>query len=251
MRITLHVVSVEDYPFFQHAMLRYLRAARLNDDRYRETGLSTEDADAIIDAVVKHTASPRTNAAMEAWLEGRYGFAVPRLWWALRHFAPVVHAPTGAPWAHGERAAYIGAPSQPPTGAPARSEQHLIRRYLEGFGPASAADIATFTFLGRPLVNAALEALTDELERVGGPGKVTLYDVPGGPARPRRRRPAAVVGNVGPDAARLRRPGPGPARRGTKGHRPTQGDVLPAVLVDGYVAGVWRVVDRGVEILPF
>jgi hypothetical protein len=33
--------------------------------------------------------------------------------------------------------------------------------------------------------------------------------------------------------------------------RVTNGDVLPTVLVDGYVAGVWRAVPEGIEAIAF
>lgn len=34
MRITLHAVHAEDWPAFHNAMLRSLRASRLNDSRF-------------------------------------------------------------------------------------------------------------------------------------------------------------------------------------------------------------------------
>jgi hypothetical protein len=252
MRIALHAVAAEDYPAFQHALVYSLRAARLNDDRFKDTGLSADDADAVVADVLAHTKKQRTNAEMEAWLEQRFGVPVPRLWWALRHYAPLVHAPTGGPWAHGERAAYVTARSRPPGGDPAGSVQRLVWRYLEGFGPATAADIAQFTILRKPVVNAALEALADRLEVVDGPGKSRLFDVPGGP-RPDEDTDApprllgmwdlsllayADRGRVLPDDHRkvvIRR----------------NGDVLPTLLVDGHVVGVWRPVEGGIEATSF
>jgi winged helix DNA-binding protein len=252
MRITLHVVRAEDYPTFHHAMVPLLRAARLNDDRFKSTGLTTADADASVPDVLARLAQPRTNAEMEAWLEERYGRPVPRLWWALRHYAPVVHAPTGHPWTHGERAAYTSAPSLPPTGDPAESVQRLVWRYLEGFGPATAADVAQFTFLRRPSVTAALAALDDYLDHLAGPDGATYYDVPGG-VRPdgATASPPRLLGmwdntllayadrgRVLPEAHRrvvIRR----------------NGDVLPVLLVDGSVAGVWRPAERGIEVTAF
>ena len=163
-----------------------------------------------------------------------------------------MHAPTGGPWAHAERSAYLAAPVTPPDGDPGRAQQRLVRRYLEGFGPASAADVAQFTLLHRPVVRAALDALADELEQHEGPGGVVLYDVPGG-LRPDEDVPApprllgmwdlcllayADRSRVLPDehrAAVLRR----------------NGDVLPTILVDGHVAGVWRPVDRGIQAITF
>jgi hypothetical protein len=252
MRITLHAVTAEDYPDFQHAMVGSLRAARLHDDRFKNTGLTAADADAVVPDVLAYTTEPRTNAEMESWLEARFGAAVPRLWWALRHYAPVVHAPTGGPWAHGERAAYVTARSRPPDGDPAESVQRLVWRYLEGFGPATAADIAQFTLLRRPVVRAALDALSGRVDELEGPGRSVLHDVPGG-ARPDEQTEAlprllgmwdlsllayADRGRVLPEDYRklvIRR----------------NGDVLPVLLVDGHVAGVWRPVDGGIEATAF
>src|SRR5437868_4011075 len=36
MRITVHAVAADDYPTFQHAMVKSLRAARLTDDRFKK-----------------------------------------------------------------------------------------------------------------------------------------------------------------------------------------------------------------------
>jgi hypothetical protein len=252
MRITLHAVAADDYPTFQHAMVSILRAARLHDDRFKNTGLTKDDADAIVPDALAHTAEPRTNAEMEAWLEARLGSPVPRLWWALRHYAPVVHAPTGGPWAHGERAAYITARSLPPGGDPAASVQRLVWRYLEGFGPATAADVARFTLLRRPVVKAALDALAGSLEMLEGPDGVRLFDVPGA-ARPDEdvEAPPRLLGMW--DLSLLAY-----ADRGRvlpEDHRKLvirrNGDVLPTMLVDGHVAGVWRPIEGGIEATAF
>lgn len=252
MRITVHAVSVEDYPSFQHAMVASLRAARLADRRFTSTGLTAADADAVVADVLEHTADPRTNTEMETWLEMRFGRPVPRLWWALRHYAPVVHAPTGGPWAFGPRAAYITAPARPPCGDPAPSVQRLIRRYLEGFGPATAADIAQFTLLRHGVVRAALEALAETLTTLEGPGGTVLYDVPGAPlpdegveAPPRLLGMWDLTLLAYADRSRVLPE----EHRGLVIRR--NGDVLPALLVDGHVAGVWRPVDGGIEATAF
>jgi hypothetical protein len=252
MRITAHVVTVEDYPSFQHAMVASLRAARLADRRFTNTGLTATDADGVVADVLEYTADPRTNADMEAWLEMRLARPVPRLWWALRHYAPVVHAPTGGPWAFGTRAAYVTAPTRPPHGDPAQSVQRLIRRYLEGFGPATAADIARFTGLRQGVVRTAVEGLAQTLTTLQGPGGSPLYDAPGAPLPDETiEAPPRLLGmwdltllahadrsRVVPEEYRA-----SVIRR--------NGDVLPALLVDGRVAGVWRPVDGGIEATAF
>lgn len=252
MRITVHAVAADDYPAFQHAMVRTLRAARLHDDRFKNTGLTTDDADAVVPDVLTYTSQPRTNAGMEAWLERRFGYSVPRLWWALRHYAPVVHAPTGGPWAQGERPAYVTGPSRPPGGDPAKSVQRLVRRYVEGFGPATAADIAQFTLLRRPVISAALNALGNSLDMLEGPDGALLYDVPGVLLPDESiEAPPRLLGMW--DLSLLAYTGRG--RVLPEEHRKLvirrNGDVLPALLVDGHVAGVWRPVDGGIQATTF
>jgi hypothetical protein len=252
IRITLHAVDAEDYPAFQHAMVPLLRASRLNDRRFTETGMSVDDADALVPDVLAFAAEPRTTADMEAFLEQRLGTPVPRAWWALRTYAPVVHAATGGPWSHRTRPAYVASRTRPPTSDPVTSVQRLVRRYLEGFGPASARDIAQFTFQRRPVVRAALDAMADELETLAGADETPLYDVPDAP-RPDEDTPApprllpmwdstmlayADRGRIIPTDYRMV-----VIRR--------NGDVLPTMLVDGYVAGVWRPAAGGIEATAF
>ena len=130
--------------------------------------------------------------------------------------------------------------------------RRLVRRYLEGFGPATMADIAQFSTMYRPPVKEALESLGDELVRSGGPGAATLYDVPDGPMPP-EHTPAPPrllpmwdsVLLAYKDRTRIV-----PAEYRTVVMR-TNGDVLPTLLVDGFVAGVWRPVEAGIEATAF
>jgi hypothetical protein len=97
IRITLHAVLAEDYPAFHDAMLSSLRAARLHDRRFISSGLSIADADALVPDLLEFAARPRTKAEIEGRLAAQLGASKPRLWWALRTFAPLHHAPTGGP----------------------------------------------------------------------------------------------------------------------------------------------------------
>jgi winged helix DNA-binding protein len=253
MRITLHAVDATDYPFFHEAMQPSLRAARLNDQRFRRTGLTPADADALLPEVLAFAAQPRTNAEAEAWVDERLGvLPKPSVWWAFRQFGPLVHAPTGGPWSFGSRPSYVAARDQQRSGDEAASIQWLVRRYLEGFGPASLQDIAQFSTIYRPPVRDAITAMADSLERFEGPDGTVLFDVPGGllphedsPAPPRLMAMwdsvlLAYTGRTRVIPADYR----GLVIR-------NNGDVLPALLVDGYVAGVWRPVDGGIEATAF
>jgi DNA glycosylase AlkZ-like len=253
MRVTLHAVTAADYPPFHRAMAESLRASRLFDRRYKETGLSAADTDALIPHLVEYVAERRTNAECEAWLNARLGAAQPRAWWALRTFAPVVHAATGGPWSFGYRPSYLAAPleDQPPDGRDA-CVQWLARRYLEGFGPASAADLAQFTLLTRSAAKDALDAMAGRLERLEGPGGSVLFDVPGAPLPgediPCPPRLMAMWDSVLLAYADRGRVIP-PAYRTLVIRR--NGNVLPTLLVDGHVAGVWRPAGDGIEATTF
>ncbi|TDC56681.1 winged helix DNA-binding domain-containing protein [Jiangella ureilytica] len=249
MRVTLHVVHAADHAVVKQAMQPTLRGARLNDRRFTMTGLSHADAEAAIPGLLEFLATPRGGPECEAWLSERHGAPMKGLWWALRQFGPVVHAPTGPPWSFGTRPAYA-APVDPPGIADAETAAAalatLFRRYVAAFGPVSMPDFAQFALLYRPAAKAAVEAVADELEELAGPGGTVLYDLPGAP-RPGEDAPAPprLLGMW--DSVLLAHADRG--RIVPPGYRTlvirSNGDTLPALLVDGYVAGVWRPADGG------
>jgi hypothetical protein len=178
------------------------------------------------------------------------------MWRAVRRYAPIRHVPTGGPWSFGPRPSHVAAPfpvaDPDDVDAHAAAMQVLVRRYLAAFGPASMLDVAQFLMAYKPLARAALDALAGELEVVDGPDGTPLYDVPGAPRPPGDLPvPPRLLGmwdNVllaHADRSRFIPPDLRPSiiRR--------NGDVLPTVLVDGYVAGVWRTVDDGIEAAAF
>ena len=253
MRITLHAVAAQDHATFRDAMRTTLRAARLNDEHFRSTGLSVEDADALIPHLVAFARRPRTKQEIEALLAERLG-AVPEpgVWWALRTVAPLVHAVTGGPWSFGRTPAFVAVPESQGSDGPAVAKQRLVLRYLEAFGPASRRDVAQFALLRQSEVRPALDALAETLVEYGGPDGETLYDVadaalPDGdvPAPPRLMAMWDSVLLAYADRSRVIPPAyrPHVIRR--------NGDVLPTVLVDGFVCGVWRPVDGGIEVTAF
>jgi hypothetical protein len=251
LRITLHAVHADDHPVFHRAMLPSLRAARLADRRFTETGVSADDVDAALPSVLRALRRPHGKAEAEALLAERFGDAAERVWWAIRTFAPLHHAPSGTSWTFGPRPSYVAAPSAsaPDHGAAVAA---LVRRYLAAFGPATVRDVAQFTLLRRPVLDAAVAHLGDQVVRRAGPDGVELVDVADGEVPdadidvPPRLLPMwdsvllayADRSRVLPDE-----------------HRPTvirrNGDVLPTLLVDGEVVGVWRATEDGIEATAF
>jgi hypothetical protein len=252
MRMTLHVVHAEDYPAFHNAMLPSLRASRLHDRRFTTSGLTSAEVDALLPHLLEPGAPPRTKAEIEGLLAARLGEHHPRAWWALRTFAPLWHAPTGGPWSFGPRSSFVAAPVRLPAEQREASTRRLVRRYLEGFGPASVADVAQFSLLTRSVVRHALGGLAGELERLEGPDGAELFDVAGAP-RPDEDTPAPPRLLPMWDSSllayfdRSRMIPPDHRRLVTRNN----GDVLPALLVDGYVAGVWRPVEGGIQVTAF
>lgn len=253
MRITLHAVTAADHPAFQRACRPILRAARLNDRRFLDTGLTAADADAVVGELLGHLAEPRSKDDILDYLAATgHGSSEPRLWWALRTFAPLIHVPAGPPWSYPQRPSYEAAPAAEHPDLET-SVERLVRRYLAAFGPASIGDLVQFTMLKTPVVRAAVTRIGDHLVTVRGPGGTELLDVIDSAPIPAASTEAPLRlmamwdsillayrdrSRVMPDAVR-----PHVIRR--------NGDVLPTVLVDGTVAGVWRIADDGIEVSAF
>ena len=115
------------------------------------------------------------------------------------------HRPAVA-WSFGTRPTYVGAFEQGRPGDPAASTRHLVRRYLQAFGPATPADIAAFSTIYRPPVQAAVRELGDELVTLDGPGRAAGRPPGRSPARRGHAGPAAAAADVGQRAARVQGP---------------------------------------------
>jgi hypothetical protein len=254
MRVTLHAMHADDYPVFHEAMQRTLHGARFNDRRFKAGGLSIAEVEALLPEILEYTAQPRSNAEMEGWLDQRVGRRVerPGTWWALRQAGPFVHAPSGGPWSFGTRPLYVAARRQERAGDPEASMRGLIRRYLVGFGPATLADICKFALFYKSWARPILDAMASDLVRLKGPGRDELFDLPGlrlpdeeTPAPPRLLPMWDNVLLAYSDRSRVI------PEQYRKAVTRSNGDVLPTLLIDGYVAGVWRPLDGGIEATAF
>ena len=252
LRITMHAVHARDYPPFHAAMVSSLRASRLFDRRFKVSGITVAEADALLPEVLAFAQRPRTRVDLEAMLAPRLGEAAQPVAWAMRTFAPFHHAPNGTPWSFRSPSAFVAARATLPTASRDESVRWLLRRYLEGFGPASAADFAQFTMLTRAVAREALRALGDEVVELEGPDGSPLFDLAGA-ALPAENAPAPPRllpmwdSTLLAYADRGRLIPPDYRRHVTR----QNGDVLPTLLVEGYVAGVWRPAAGGIEATAF
>ena len=241
VRITLHVVHRDDYTAFHAAMVHNLRASRLGDRRFTDAGFTKRDADGVLDEFLAYVAVPRARGEIGSFLSDRFDRPVDRLWWALRTFAPIVHVPAAGPWSFVSGGPMQAASIDPEPPTPEAALGYLFRRYLEGFGPATAQDFGLFALQRRPSWQAAIAHLGDELVVREGPGGVRLYDVADGviadgdtPSPPRLLPMWDNILLAHVDRSRVI----------PHEYRPhvihRNGDTLPTLLVDGRVAGIWR-----------
>ncbi|HWE57146.1 MAG TPA: winged helix DNA-binding domain-containing protein [Acidimicrobiales bacterium] len=254
LRITLHVVHADDFATLHAAMRPTLHGARL-DYRFTESTVTPEAARAAVVDFVAYATEPRTTAELTGWIEKRFGVpSTDFLWRGVRTISPILHVPSGPPWAFGLRPSYVAAPDAAATMAMDSEEAMvgLVLRFLDGFGPASLADVAKFATVAMPRVRRAVAELGDRLERYEGPNGEVLIDVPGGllpgdgaPAPPRLMAMWDSILLAYHDRTRVIPPD----------YRTTvvrsNGDFLPTVLIDGRVAGLWRPVAGGIEVSCF
>jgi hypothetical protein len=254
IRLTLHAVASDDWPAMYDALAPSLRESRVFDDRFTSGGVDAAAVDAFLPDLVRALRRPTSGERVQALIEERFGAGGRQVWWAMRRFAPLQHAPTGHPWSFGRPAAFVAGQGRLRRPDPAASARWLLLRYLQAFGPATAEDSGLFTILRMPVIRPALEALQDagEIRPVDVPGRSTLFDLVGG------RIPSGDVAapprllgmwdNVLLAYADRSRVVPEPFRAVVFRRN---GDVLPTLLVDGEVAGVWQPVDGAIEATAF
>jgi hypothetical protein len=242
-RITLHITSARDYPYYAAA---WLPAARDTTP-----GVTTKKLDELSALVQKAaTKGPVTQAEVEELAaEGMRGFR-----WRTRTLAPLLHLPPSGTWSHYGRVqlramqAYLGVE------LPAREAgaEHLVKRYLGAFGPATQQDLLRFAGVRVGDIRAGLDRL--DLRRFRDDRGRILLDLPRAPL-PDGDTPAPVRFLPKWDSSLLGYAPPERTRILPEKYRPTvirkNGDVIPTVLVDGFVAAGWNVDRKGkLEISP-
>ena len=240
MRATIHLVSARDYwPF----------ALATRDER-RAWWIRAARADA--GALAASAEQLREELASGPRWRSELAVRTSPEWNGLQHFVDLVRAPPSGTWER--RRADRFALAEDWLGEPPRHDDpqaHLVARYLGGFGPASAADVASFAMLPVTAIRAALERVAPR--RFRDERGTELFDVPRAPLpHPDTEAPVRFLPTW--DATLLvhaRRTQLLPER-----HRPRVfGTKIPqsvgTFLVDGRVAGAWRPVDGRIELESF
>jgi hypothetical protein len=242
MRQTLHLVTRRDY-----ALLR----AALSETNHLDQSADARRLAPWVRALAAEGAV--TTAEALAYLERQHGLTgiqARRAWRGARVRAHLLHHHETALW-HARPEGRFVALQEPEAHDPVEARAEIVRRYLAAFGPAARRDLAAWSMMRAPELARALERL-EPLRRFRDERRRELLDVPGAPL-PDAETPAPVRflpkwDNVLLGFADRTRVLPEQYRRRVIR---MNGDVAQTFLVDGFVAGVWRV-DKGRVLLePF
>jgi hypothetical protein len=249
MRATIHMVSAIDYWPFALATRPsreqwYLRAAAPQ--------LKGVDMDRAVRRVRDDLADgPRSHDELIAGLAAE---GIPKAAWnGLAQLVHLVRVPPSGTWE--QRRANRYALAERWLGGPRVEEPeaivHLVRRYLAGFGPASRADVASWTGLTATTLKPALAAIELRTFRdEDGRELIDLRDA----ILPDEEAAAPVRFLPVWDANLLvhaRRTGILPEVYRSRVFNTKTPHSFPTFLVDGAVAGTWRYEDGRLSVEPF
>jgi len=242
MRQTLHLLTRRDYALLRAAL--------------SETNFPWESAQAKLLAPSVRTLAAKgsvTTADALAHLEREHGLTgidARRAWRAARVRAHVLHHHETALW-NGRPQGRFVAIEEPHAREPIEARAEILRRYLAAFGPASRRDIVAWSMMHVPEIQRALDRL-EPLRRFRDEHGRELLDVPGAPLPDAdTRAPVRFLpkwDNVLLAFADRTRVLPEQYRKTVIR---MNGDVAQTFLVDGFVAGTWRVENGRVLLEPF
>ncbi|MFJ3888694.1 winged helix DNA-binding domain-containing protein [Streptomyces rubrogriseus] len=248
LRSTIHTNTADDCltlrPLVQQARERELRTFRKG-----LTGVDLDRLARLSRELVE--AEPRTPAQLRAALLAEWPAADPQaLSVAARCRLPLVQVTPRGLWGRSGQVTLTTAEHW--LGRPARPEpapDDTVLRYLAAFGPASVKDMQTWAGLTR--LRDAFERLRPRLVTFRDPGGTELFDLPDAP-RPDPDTPAPprflpefdnlLLSHA--DRARVVPPA-------HKGRTWKKNQAYRVLLVDGFVAGLWKLEDDALVVEAF
>lgn len=245
MRSTIHMGSKRDFWLFSAAVRRYRRTWWLRS--FRGSAKDVSAAARKAERFLADGPKRRTEIVKALGLDNP-------TWYGVNLWLDLVRVPPLGTWEQ-PRADLYGLASdwlgEPPAVTEEEGIEHLVRRYLAAFGPASRADLASFTGLPAAALTPALERIS--LRRFLDERGRELLDLPRAPL-PAVDTPAPVRFLSAWDATLLTH-----ARRTQilpEGYRSRVFNTktphsIHTFLVDGRVAGSWRHEGGRIVLDPF
>jgi hypothetical protein len=243
MRGTIHLVSADDCLRLRPVVQPLLdRVARAGPFAAGIKGLDLEELVGAGRALLEE--QPRTTkdlglALQQRWPDREAG----ALAHAIRLMVAQVQLPPRGIWGKGGRTtcttveSWLGRPL--PTGTAATAPDDLVVRYLAAFGPATVADVRTWS--GLTGLGSVMERLRPRLVTFTGENGAELFDIADGP-RPDPDTPAPVRFIAEFDNVLLAHADR--SRIISDDHRKlmstVNGQIPGAVLVDGFVCAMWK-----------
>jgi winged helix DNA-binding protein len=244
MRATIHLVTRRDLAAIAPVTGDVLARTFKTQFSRRLEGVTGEEAAAAGQALL--ATGPRTRAELATELATRWPDADPAvLAQAVTYLSPLIQVPPRGLWGGRGQARWALAPTRAAT----PDLDDLVVRYLEAFGPATTADIRTWS--GLTGLRAVVDRLRPDLRTFADERGAELLDVPGAPlpdpvtpAPPRFLPEYDNVSLSHADRARiLGGRGPGlPFPRGSW---------IGTLLVDGFYRANWRYDDGTLTIDRF
>lgn len=260
MRATLHLVSAREYPAYSLATME----GRFGAWRPRD-GPALADLDKLHRAVMGFAGrTPRTRGEIQEFIAEHLPPSAAknerlRSWfsWAAVATSGLVWEGAGAHFEHRQLGRHVAPPLKLRRAPkPDAAYDLVVRRHLGAFGPATVADIATWSSVRVPNIRAALARIKDLRRFIDERGRELLdlsraprpsADV-AAPARFLARFDAAILGHAAPERTRIL---PESFRKQVI----FSAEVWPTFLVDGFVAGRWGIAVRPkeaiLELKPF
>jgi hypothetical protein len=244
MRSTIHLVSAADYWPLALAVRQARRDSWIKATKERVTEREMAAAARRMRARLKD--GPMRRRELDELL-GRDRSQALGLW------VDMVRVPPSGTWERRRADLYGLADTwiEPPEITRAQALERLARRYLGAFGPARAADLASWSGLKPVALAPVLKRL--ELRRFRAEDGTELLDLPRAPL-PAAATPAPVRFLPTWDATLLvhaRRSGILPEEHRPKIFHTKNPQSAPTFLVDGAVAGTWRHEGGEVKLEPF
>jgi winged helix DNA-binding protein len=245
LRGTLHLMTRRDYLGLRAALQPALSHGALAMLRTRARSI---DVERLLDVARQFfEPGPRPFEELRTVLARRHPDAdIRAMAYLVRLHLPLVQVPAKATWGYASSPhfalaeSWLGAPLAPDAG-----RERLVLRYLTAFGPATPADVQTWSGLPLPLVREAFEALRPKLAALPGERGRELLDLP---RAPRPDQDAGAPVRFLPEFDNLLLSHADRRRFMADAHR--KAVFLPGLrvaatfLADGFVAGTWSIERR-------